>query len=137
MGHLTVRLPRSYPRRRRPQQPPTVTATAEWRRDPYGRYEQRFWNGTDWTDHVSTGGRQTSDPPGERAPVAAAAGVDPSEEPFTQGTFIVLIIASVIIPLIGMIVGGINLKKPLRRRQSQILLAVGIGIVVLYVLASA
>jgi hypothetical protein len=114
-----------------------VTATGEWRRDPYGRYEQRFWNGTEWTDHVSTGGKQMTDPPGERAPAASAAGVDPSEAPFTKGTFIVLIIASFIIPLIGMIVGAINLKKPLRRTQSQILLAVGIGVVVLYVLASA
>jgi hypothetical protein len=64
-------------------------------------------------------------------------GVDPSEEPFTTGTFVVLIIAAVIIPLIGLIVGAINLKKPRRRSQSQILLAVGIGIVVLYILASA
>jgi hypothetical protein len=110
---------------------------AEWRRDPYGRYEQRFWNGTDWTDHVSTGGKQMTDAPGERAPAVAATAVDPSEQPFTTGTFVMLIIATVIIPLIGMIVGGINLKKPLRKTQSTILLAIGIGIVVLYVLASA
>jgi hypothetical protein len=109
---------------------------AEWRRDPYGRYEQRFWNGTAWTDHVSTGGKQMTDPPGDR-PGGETGKVDPSEEPFTTGTFVVLIIATVIIPLIGMIVGGINLKKPLRKTQSTILLAIGIGIVVLYVLASA
>ena len=48
-----------------------------------------------------------------------------------------LVIATVLIPLIGIIVGGINLGKPARRKQSQILLAVGIGIVVLYILASA
>jgi hypothetical protein len=118
----------------------TPAATgAEWRRDPFGRYEQRFWNGTDWTDHVSTGGKQMTDPPGERpsASASAATTVDASEQPFTTGTFVVLIIATVIIPLIGMIVGGINLKKPLRKTQSTILLAIGIGIVVLYVLASA
>ncbi len=121
-----------------PRAATSAAAGAEWRRDPFGRYEQRFWNGTDWTDHVSTAGKQMTDPPGERAPTpAAAANVDASEQPFTTGTFVVLIIATVIIPLIGMIVGGLNLKKPLRKTQSTILLAIGIGIVVLYVLASA
>jgi hypothetical protein len=109
---------------------------AEWRADPYRRYEQRFWNGTEWTDHVSTGGRQMTDPPGDR-PAEAAASVDASQAPFTTGVFIALIVATVIIPLVGMIVGGINLGKPHRKKQSQILLAIGIGIVVLYVLASA
>ena len=114
----------------------TATTSAEWRRDPYGRYEQRFWSGTAWTDHVSTGGKQLTDPSGD-GPGQTVEKIDPSEEPFTTGTFVVLIIASVIIPLIGMIVGGINLKKPKRKKQSQILLGIGIGIVVLYVLASA
>jgi hypothetical protein len=116
--------------------PSSPASGAEWRRDPYGRYEQRFWNGTAWTDHVSTGGKQLTDPPGDR-PGETIQKVDPSEAPFTTTTFVVLIIAAVIIPLIGLIVGAINLKKPGRRKQSQILLAVGIGIIVLYVLASA
>jgi hypothetical protein len=77
-----------------------------------------------------------TDPPGDR-PGATIEQRDPSEEPFTTATFVVLIIATVIIPLIGIIVGGINLKKPLRKTQSTILLAIGIGIVVLYILASA
>jgi hypothetical protein len=117
--------------------PPRATDTVtEWRRDPYGRYEQRFWNGAAWTDHVSTGGKQMTDPPGDR-PRETSEKVDASEAPFTTGTFVVLIIAAVIIPLIGLIVGAINLKKPLRKKQSQILLGIGIGIVVLYILASA
>ena len=77
-----------------------------------------------------------TDQPGDR-PGETIKKVDPSEAPFTTTTFVVLIIAAVIIPLIGLIVGAINLKKPGRRKQSQILLAVGIGIIVLYVLASA
>ena len=86
---------------------------------------------------MSTGGKHMTDPQGERPGAAAAAAVDASEQPFTKNTFIVLVIATVLIPLIGIIVGGINLGKPARRKQSQILLAVGIGIVVLYILASA
>lgn len=35
-----------------------------WRADPYGRFQQRYWNGTAWTDQVSTGGRQQVDPMG-------------------------------------------------------------------------
>jgi hypothetical protein len=116
----------------------TTPATGEWRRDPHGRYEQRFWNGTAWTDHVSTGGKQMTDPPGERATVASTAGkVDASEQPFTNGIFIALIVATVIIPLIGIIVGAINMGKPQRKKQSQILVGIGVAVVVLYVLASA
>jgi hypothetical protein len=36
-----------------------------------------------------------------------------------------------------MLVGAFNMDNPSRRTQSQILLAIGIGIIVLYVLASA
>ena len=137
--------PAAAPVQRAPVQTPAALSGGEWRRDPYGRYEQRFWNGTAWTDHVSTGGRQATDPPGERpvaqpaplaspAPVAAA---DASEQPFTTGIFIALIVATVLIPLIGIIVGALNMSKPHRKKQSQILVAVGVGIVVLYVLAAA
>jgi TIR domain len=116
--------------------PVPASTGAEWRRDPYGRFEQRFWSGTEWTDHVSTGGRQMKDLPGER-PKDAVASVDPSEQPFTTGTFVVLIIATVIIPLIGIIVGAINMSKPGRKKQSKILVAIGIGVVALFILASA
>lgn len=36
---------------------------ANWYKDPSGRYELRYWNGTAWTEHVATGGRQSVDPP--------------------------------------------------------------------------
>jgi len=36
---------------------------ANWYKDPSGRYELRYWNGSAWTEHVATGGRQSVDPP--------------------------------------------------------------------------
>lgn len=35
---------------------------ADWYPDPYGRHELRYWDGAAWTDHVSSNGRQSSDP---------------------------------------------------------------------------
>ncbi|MEY4173798.1 MAG: hypothetical protein RI900_963 [Actinomycetota bacterium] len=37
---------------------------AGWFPDPYGRYEQRWWSGVDWTANVATGGAQAIDPMG-------------------------------------------------------------------------
>lgn len=34
-------------------------AAAQWGRDPYGRYAQRYFDGTTWTQHVSDGNGQT------------------------------------------------------------------------------
>ncbi|MCU1458473.1 MAG: hypothetical protein JWL73_2565 [Actinomycetia bacterium] len=33
-----------------------------WHPDPAGRHEYRYWDGTDWTDHVSDGGERGTDP---------------------------------------------------------------------------
>ena len=33
-----------------------MTTPAGWHRDPMGRHEQRYWDGTSWTDHVADGG---------------------------------------------------------------------------------
>lgn len=38
----------------------------QWANDPYGRFEFRFWDGTTWTNQVSTGGRSHLDIPGKR-----------------------------------------------------------------------
>lgn len=40
--------------------PPSVPAG--WHPDPMGRHEHRYWDGTTWTEHVSTGGVQATDP---------------------------------------------------------------------------
>ena len=40
----------------------TAVAVAGWHPDPMGRAEQRYWDGTAWTDHVSTAGVPAVDP---------------------------------------------------------------------------
>jgi hypothetical protein len=42
--------------------PPPPSAPAAWVPDPHGRHELRYWDGTAWTGHVSSGGVQTFDP---------------------------------------------------------------------------
>lgn len=43
--------------------PATPAVPAAWYKDPSGRYEMRYWNGTAWTEHVARGGQQFTDPP--------------------------------------------------------------------------
>ncbi len=35
---------------------------ADWLADPTGHHELRYWDGTDWTEHVSDDGDQGVDP---------------------------------------------------------------------------
>lgn len=37
---------------------------AGWFNDPYGRFQQRYWDGARWTEHVATEGRAMVDPMG-------------------------------------------------------------------------
>jgi uncharacterized protein YxjI len=37
---------------------------ANWYPDPYGRFEMRYYDGTQWTEHVANGGTQQVDAPG-------------------------------------------------------------------------
>lgn len=42
-----------------------MSVPAGWSPDPYGRYAQRYWDGTAWTNHVVAGdGTQSTDPLG-------------------------------------------------------------------------
>ena len=34
-----------------------------WLTDPCGRHEQRYWSGSEWTEHVRDGGVPGTDPP--------------------------------------------------------------------------
>jgi hypothetical protein len=34
-----------------------------WLTDPSGRHEQRYWSGSEWTEHVMDGGVPGTDPP--------------------------------------------------------------------------
>lgn len=38
-------------------------APPNWYPDPFGRFEFRYWDGTQWTLHVASHGRQSTDPP--------------------------------------------------------------------------
>ena len=38
---------------------------AGWHPDPRGRHEHRYWDGTQWTDHVADQGRMSIDPVAE------------------------------------------------------------------------
>jgi len=42
---------------------PSAPVPANWYADPSGRYELRYWNGDEWTDHVARSGQQFTDPP--------------------------------------------------------------------------
>lgn len=48
-------------------------APAGWYGDPLGRHEHRYWNGSEWTEHVSNRGVPATDPVGILAAPAAAA----------------------------------------------------------------
>lgn len=37
-------------------------AAAAWHPDPTGRHQLRYWNGSEWTEHVSDNGVQATDP---------------------------------------------------------------------------
>jgi hypothetical protein len=41
---------------------------AAWHPDPYGRHQQRYWDGNQWTEHVASGGQQGVDPPVDGPP---------------------------------------------------------------------
>ena len=36
-----------------------------WLADPTGKHDQRYWSGTEWTEHVTDGGVPGTDPPPE------------------------------------------------------------------------
>lgn len=45
----------------------TINGTSEvpaaWYADPSNRFELRYWNGKEWTEHVARAGQQFTDPP--------------------------------------------------------------------------
>lgn len=46
-----------------PQPAHSSAAPAAWYADPSGRFELRYWDGKEWTEHVARGGQQFTDPP--------------------------------------------------------------------------
>lgn len=52
------------PQQTQPAQSGAVPSVpANWYKDPSGRFEMRYWNGSAWTEHVATAGKQSIDPP--------------------------------------------------------------------------
>jgi hypothetical protein len=43
--------------------PTSAVAPAAWYADPSNRFELRYWDGSEWTEHVARGGQQFTDPP--------------------------------------------------------------------------
>src|SRR5438270_1247248 len=41
---------------------PSGGGEAAWHPDPAGKHDLRYWDGSAWTDHVSTGGQTSTDP---------------------------------------------------------------------------
>lgn len=67
---------------------------AQWSADPFGRHQQRYWDGWAWTQHVSDGAGTLADPPvANAAPVMSPAHqtppppVDHSEPPLAAPAF--------------------------------------------------
>jgi len=45
-----------------------MSQPADWYPDPSGRHEHRYWDGSQWTEHVASHGRQSVDPDMTAAP---------------------------------------------------------------------
>lgn len=58
---------------------------ANWYPDPTGRNELRYWDGRNWTDHISNRGQQGADPL-RQPPQATAAIVEPTPGHVVTGT---------------------------------------------------
>jgi hypothetical protein len=117
--------------------PSSARVAAAWHPDPTGRFEQRYWDGSRWTEHVSSAGRPTVDalePNAAHDATRAASmptanrstGGSPGTGPIGGGAYVLLIIATVFFGIIGVIAGAINLRHPSRRSQAQVLLWLGI-----------
>ncbi len=63
----------------------------EWRSDPAGRHQYRWWDGTTWTGHVSDNGETSVDPPSASATVpdpAPAVAEDPTRSGVPAGQLV-------------------------------------------------
>lgn len=72
-GSWSGQLPREA---HQPQPPPVTTPAAGWHPDPTGQHESRYWDGSQWTEHVAGQGPQpppVAAPPPEPPPAPAAA----------------------------------------------------------------
>lgn len=65
-----------------------AASAARWDVDPYARFELRYFDGTQWTEHVISGGRQSTSAP-ETGPQTIAAPQGQSESTATDQDYYV------------------------------------------------
>jgi hypothetical protein len=53
--------------------PGAAPVRQDWKPDPFGRHDYRWWDGTSWTGQVSDGGVQSMDQPGAMLPPPPAS----------------------------------------------------------------
>ena len=58
-----------------------MSQQAGWHHDPYGRFQQRYWDGAKWTEHVATGGVQQVDPMGSSTVIPFATPATAQQPP--------------------------------------------------------
>lgn len=58
-----------------------MSQQAGWHHDPYGRFQQRYWDGTKWTEHVATGGVSQVDPMGDSTVIPFATPATAQQPP--------------------------------------------------------
>ena len=71
------------------------------------------------------------------APTSTGSAGSSVDGPWNTTNFVLLIIASTCLGIVGVVVGAINLKKPRRQSQAKILLIVGIVSMVFGALVAA
>ena len=54
----------------------SVDVAAQWANDPLGRFEVRYWDGSQWTEHVANGGVAALDPLDVAVPAAGVVASD-------------------------------------------------------------
>ena len=67
-------------------------------------------------------------------PADQGLAVDPAQEPFPKNLFLVLLVVAVVLPPVGMLIGAFNMDKPKRRKQSQLLLGIGLVSIVVIIM---
>ena len=77
------------------------TRPQEWLPDPSGRHELRWWDGTQWTEHVSDGGETSTDAEGAQGnPPPPPRGSEPGAPRQRSGRAT----ASLVLGIVGVLV---------------------------------
>lgn len=79
-GMSSFQSPSPAPPTARPRTGPTYTGIpAGWMADPSGKHDERYWSGTEWTEHVMNDGTPAIDPLPNRSAPGGEGPSDPSD----------------------------------------------------------